>query len=1002
VSAFRTGLKGLLASLTLALLSGCTEAEVVAELRSLQGSEDAVFLCRDADGNGHPFSECPDRDLTNDDDDSKALSVFALVSQTVTNEVAVVDVSAGHVVDVDPSSPGFGFLRVGGRPVAMAASPGGRASFVATADVGRNGIFALGTQCLDKPGTDEHLRDLTSWPACRLSSPPGEMAVLVEAPPDGAQVNATCDGEIQSDEAPKGASYECGADLQTEGGPVGRRKLVVSLPDRGELVVIDAQWLIDQEPGTFPDCEPEQTLSLEAKVPPNVAQRLPADLEPGTCEEAPVPTAPTPSRRAPRPAGFALTDGRLYIADEAAPVIHVVDTSSPCSLAELPSLLPMSVREPQRVVTTRRVAVSPLTPSGKQYVYAIDAEDQPASVMAFDVSPIGSMGPVLPKDPTPIVRPGSPELPSEKPDRLTFGDTAAKDVIFAYRDLPYVDPETGVGTFGTLCDPSPSVSNESPAGLARPSSDFLSGARPGLLRGLFGFILMTNGTVGIVDVEDFDAPCRRPVQANAQETPDFRGCAADPADFGSFTESGDPSDPKRTVTGEVSCRVVEPHRFRRATLAVNDPELGVRAPALRGFPQLTLPAGAAATVPEDRPRLLGVPFVGLDGQAVDADVFVGSTRYSTNQQGEDPLPVDPNSHFSEQLEALNAVVLPPLQPRAYATEDSVTLTYEGAYGGGTAGFLQEPVEVDGVLQARFEDASLSFCAAGVYDEGAMQNLAAQQLGLVEEAELSAFSFRHADIVQITSELLAKNNSYWKNSGVSYQDCVAKFGAHDAEKLNSNRDFRVTQAHADHLILVATSDQASLSDAVECFPGANRYRLRSGRHWVVTHSVSGFNHDIVSIGEERKCERSCSPLKKWSKTRVFEISSRTCGADADDEILRVGCAADDEVACVFDQTETPGVQIGGEASNCIFDGLTERFALYRGRVASERDTAFNWQTTGGFSALVMSLRNVSENVGPQSIQFLREPELMAVVDGAGLGLTLFSLDTFGVTKPSPFF
>src|SRR5262245_398876 len=93
-------------------LSACQEAEVVAELSSLQGSEDAVFVCRDASGVGHPFSDCPDRDGSDDDQKDKSLSVFALVSQTVTDQVAVVDVSSGRVVDVDPATPGFGFLRV--------------------------------------------------------------------------------------------------------------------------------------------------------------------------------------------------------------------------------------------------------------------------------------------------------------------------------------------------------------------------------------------------------------------------------------------------------------------------------------------------------------------------------------------------------------------------------------------------------------------------------------------------------------------------------------------------------------------------------------------------------------------------------------------------------------------------------------------------------------------------------------------------------------------------
>jgi hypothetical protein len=83
-------------------------------------------------------------------------------------------------------------------------------------------------------------------------------------------------------------------------------------------------------------------------------------------------------------------------------------------------------------------------------------------------------------------------------------------------------------------------------------------------------------------------------------------------------------------------------------------------------------------------------------------------------------------------------------------------------------------------------------------------------------------------------------------------------------------------------------------------------------------------------------------------------------------------------------------------------LTERFALYRGRQPSERDSVFTWQTTGGFAPLLMSLSAVSTTVAPRSLQFLQEPELMAVVDGASLGLSLLSLDTFTVAKPSPFY
>jgi hypothetical protein len=51
---------------------------------------------------------------------------------------------------------------------------------------------------------------------------------------------------------------------------------------------------------------------------------------------------------------------------------------------------------------------------------------------------------------------------------------------------------------------------------------------------------------------------------------------------------------------------------------------------------------------------------------------------------------------------------------------------------------------------------------------------------------------------------------------------------------------------------------------------------------------------------------------------------------------------------------------------------------------------------------MSLVGQSNAVAPQSIQYLAQPEQLAVVDGASQGLSLLSLDTFGIVKPSPFY
>jgi hypothetical protein len=989
--------------LGLCLLFNCSEQEVVAKFPALQASEDAVFVCREASGVGHPYTDCPDRDDTDDSDATKNLSVVALVSQTLSNEVALVDLKIGKVVDADRSTPGFGFLRVGGRPVSMATTPGGAATFVATAELGRNGIFALPTSCLSAPSANQPARDLTTWSACRLASAPGEIAVVVDGeaesscqqPEYAREPNAHCPGAVND------ATYDGGVAVSGEGGPVGRRKLIVSLPDLGQLAVLDAQNVLDARAGEFPDCQVEQYLPLSVDVPAGVTQTLPADLE-TTCAEVPPPTAAPADRRTPQPAGFALAENRLYVADQAAPVIHVIDTTASCALKELAPLLPMSLREPERVVTTRRVAVSPLTPKGKRYLYAIDGEDRPggASVMAFDVSPDAT-------DPTPIVRRGSPELPGEKPDRLALG-SSARDITFAYRDLPYVDA-TGVAEFGALCDPNPALGSDEPGFLARPNGESTAGARPGLLRGLFGFVLLTDGRIGIVDVEDFDAPCRRPAQANTSEAPDFRGCANDT--LTSFVLG----DGKPTVTNEVSCRAVEEHRFRSARLAVNDAELGVRAPSLRSFPRLNLPASAANSAVEDRPRLLGVPFFNASSDPMSqppaTEVFVGSTRYSTDGSGED-LPVDPNNRDSELLQTLQSMVLPPLEPRAYAAEDTVSLTYEGSFSDGVSGFLSR----DGSLR----DPSLSFCGAGVYDLAAMADYAKAVLGLADEPA-QAFAARHADYVQIISALPKEDDSYWRSKTTSqnpnpYRNCAMLFGPADAETLDAHRDFRIDQAFGDHLLLSARGEdgEVTVELAAECFPTAINYRLRTGRHWALVHASFGFfNHDVVESGADRACVRSCNPLKKWAKSRAFEISSQidhcrppqsdpSADATLDPLDQRVGCALPGEMACVFNQDEAAGVQLGGPGSKCIFEGLTERFALYRGREPSVRDTVFQWQTTGGFVPLVMSLSAVSSQVSPQSIQFLRQPEVMAVVDGSSLGLSLFSLDTFEVVEPSPYY
>src|SRR5690606_12015262 len=146
------------------------------------------------------------------------------------------------------------------------------------------------------------------------------------------------------------------------------------------------------------------------------------------------------------------------------------------------------------------IAVSPISPSGAQYAYAIDEVGRGrSSLITFDLSPEAESR-------APLLRSGSSLLPSEPPDRIEF-TSAVKDIGFALIDRSQVDPVTGVATSGIVCDPDPSVARDSPGAIYRPSSE-ISGASPFVMRGLFAYALLSDGGVSIIDVEDFDAACR--------------------------------------------------------------------------------------------------------------------------------------------------------------------------------------------------------------------------------------------------------------------------------------------------------------------------------------------------------------------------------------------------------------------------------------------------------------------------------------------------------------
>jgi hypothetical protein len=995
---------------TLPLLAsvGCSQDTATATLRALDTVGDVAILClgRDANGaytKGFERRECPDFEYTLASPYNRRLQ--AIVTQPRTGEVALVDLAVAPtdaVVDFEPTQPGYSFMPVGAEPGSIVATPGSVASFVSVREAGREGIFALPSSCLAPRAPDQPLRDIRSWPACRLPAAPGPMVMLVDPAVDDdgdastpARVRTSCDGEyVDASElvgqAPAAGRGECPADLATEAATAGRRKLAVTLPTLSEIWVLDAQELLDREPGSYDLCDVEERYPLQAQVT-DAAQRIPADLIPSSpsCNPVGFNHGPPVENYRPYPVDVALDDEqRLFIADSSAPVVHVLDVSDPCALSALPSLETRSYTDPTAVITTRKVAVSPLTPSGKRFVYAVDDSTTNTSgmVMAFDVSP-GST------DRTPILRERSPQNASEPPDRISLGRDVA-DVEFVSQDFP--EPAGGVAVEGVACDPEPALSLDDPATDYRPSSDLSVGAAPRKLRGTFAFAATYSGQMGVIDVEDLDAACRRPVSVNATASEDLKGCKNDPADL----PDGYAISSLPTVSNELSCNIVAPHRARSRGYFTTE--------GLLSFPALTLDTGRSVNTDQtdegrDYPKMLAARHVAGQGERLSVGPLDYFTDNPTNLLDVNPATADRSS-----------LLLSYEEPRAYVPNEEFLATYEGAVRQvSDALFTVDSATGLGVVN---EGLNASFCNAGIQDMDQVSQVG-QSLG-VRAADLPVFARSHADYVQIVSDLLDEEDPYWSDPATGAQCGRELFQISEANPARlsgrplceeffrpieiqaDTRDFRVVEAREDSLAIEPRSydpgrdsprrRQQLVEFASCCFPGPTPFQVRAGRQWVVRGSATGFAHDVTTDPNSLRCVTDCNPMASFQKSRAYEIAcSENCPVD-DRNRPAVGYAVPgDDFACIVDGVDN-GIDPGEPGSQCVFQNLTTRFAVYRGQRPSTRDMSFRWQLGDGFNPLAIGLTNADrQRSTPQSLLPLPELGQLIVTDGTARGLTFVS-------------
>jgi hypothetical protein len=315
----------------------------------------------------------------------------------------------------------------------------------------------------------------------------------------------------------------------------------------------------------------------------------------------------------------------LYVADAAIPVIHVIDVSDPSSPKEVEPLLATSLLDKNRRVVVGPIALSPPTHDFKRFLYATDARHD--SVMVFDVTdPVASPH-------VPLQRP-HPELnPFAEPDRIGFSAPIAA-LAFVQHDwpLPSQNPNEPGGApihqyTGVLCNPNPNAHPDAgafldlgayyrvdQASVIQPSGVLEN--FPNRLRGVFAFVTLSNGTVGVIDVDDWDAPCRRPDPMSAGPIPDpsnpstiyggpdggligQTGLLALPQEPAGNTVDAGLFDPYRTpiaynsnisespaVTLEPFFPVSAPHRPRWGSLLLDDSTTGNHTPYLTSLPSL--------------------------------------------------------------------------------------------------------------------------------------------------------------------------------------------------------------------------------------------------------------------------------------------------------------------------------------------------------------------------------------------------------------------------------
>jgi hypothetical protein len=769
----------------------------------------------------------------------------------------------------------------------------------------------------------------------------------------------------------------------------------------------------------------------------------------------------------PNPSSMVMRDDQhlLYVADLSLPMIHVIDLRDPSHPREIEPLLATSVAEPTRPVKVGGLALSPPTSEYKRYLYAID--QALGGIIVYDVTDAAASPHV------PLLRP-HPELDPFAPiDRLTFAAPVAA-VAFAQHDWPLqvpagfnVTPNVSLAYQGLFCNPNRNAHPNATtfkdlgafyrvdqAGVIQPNGTAAN--FPMRLRGVFAFATLSNGTVMTIDVDDWDAPCRRPdPMAPLNDAGQMTGSLDVPQpdadgglDFDPYhtplAYQGGSLSGSSPVTVEAYFPVSAPHRIRSSVLVRNDPTTGDHVPSFT-TPQLTdlngAPVPTSGRAGVANPLLLPTE---LQAGFIDPTQYQSPSNPNPNMR----MPLPEAGTFPDPAASPPPGVRLSFEDPTVAQNQDWTVTYEGtlpATNGILANITSSPPGDYKTLD--FTVAGANLCQLGIEDwsigkaEAAQAQAALKANGLQVPKNVprypdwSALQEWTTDYVEITSDILPSNDPYWnlpqacwdipgtdladggnmpKMSTASqrYNLCQATFGAPGSNPdQNVTRDAPILEAYTDHLKVGRFGG----------FPND----LETTMNRLVDPGLGNSNNPIF-LKLITCCFNKQATFKVRAGGEWIAVGQQGVGllnhvkADSNNRCV-LSCDPQDSLlnARSFD---VPWAQspctTGGDGGipstppsierndplamrNPMFSYVTwsgcgsPMSSGARDHTLTARDLTWKFSVTNGFSPLTISLSGANGiSVSPQSMLFISSLGQLAVVDGAQQGLVLIDLNTVG--------